>query len=77
MPSFACCAMQSAYALLMIRQRTRLLQAVPEPKAGLMVENLLGRLQQGLASVLGVLENYSTAFEALGGMRGERGPLLG
>ncbi|KAM0322516.1 hypothetical protein ACHAQA_009362 [Verticillium albo-atrum] len=68
MPSFACCAMQCAYALLMVHQKTRLMY--PEPgMGGPMVESLLVRLQTGLRSISGTLDNYAMAFEALGGMR--------
>ncbi|TDZ16665.1 Sorbicillinoid biosynthetic cluster transcription factor sor3 [Colletotrichum orbiculare MAFF 240422] len=68
MPSFACCAMQCAYALLMVNHKTRAMyteNALTTP----MVESLLLRLQTGLASISATLENYATAFEALGGMR--------
>lgn len=37
----------------------------------MVVNSLLVRLQQGLTSIYGTLANYATAFEALGGMRGE------
>lgn len=40
---------------------------------------LLAQCEQGLYSILGTLENYSVAFEAIAGMRGEsfeRGTLL-
>ncbi|KAI1821664.1 C6 zinc finger domain-containing protein [Xylaria intraflava] len=69
MPSFACCAMQCSYALLMIRERTESLYPKSNGGNGLLVENLRKRLQQGLFTVLATLENYGTAFEALGGMR--------
>lgn len=108
MPSFACCAMQCAYALLMVHQKTKSMypysaevasiaggaggSAVPNSNNGhngggvidsngggngagaprpLVVNSLLVRLQQGLTSIYATLSNYSTAFEALGGMRGE------
>lgn len=107
MPSFACCAMQCAYALLMVHQKTKSMYpysaevatiaggagagAVPNSNNGhsggvidnngsgngagaprpLVVNSLLVRLQQGLSSIYATLSNYSTAFEALGGMRGE------
>lgn len=118
MPSFACCAMQCAYALLMVHQKTKSMypysaevasiaggaggSAVPNSNNGhnghsgiidgsgngngsngagaprpLVVNSLLVRLQQGLTSIYATLSNYSTAFEALGGMRGQsdlRGP---
>ncbi|KAG7151808.1 hypothetical protein HYQ46_012384 [Verticillium longisporum] len=60
--------MQCAYALLMVHGKTRAMY--PEPgMGGPMVESLLVRLQTGLRSISGTLENYATAFEALGGMR--------
>lgn len=108
MPSFACCAMQCAYALLMVHQKTKSMYpysaevasiaggagggGVPNSNNGhngngggvidsngngggaprpLVVNSLLVRLQQGLTSIYATLSNYSTAFEALGGMRGE------
>lgn len=90
MPSFACCAMQCAYALLMVFQKTKSLYPfattdglggsvsggamgfgqVPTDTKPAVVGSLLVRLQQGLMSIYATLENYSTAFEALGGMRG-------
>lgn len=70
MPSFACCAMQSAYALLMVHQKTKSAYPPENGLSGPPVSLLLGRLQQGLTSVFATLENYATAFEALGGMRG-------
>lgn len=84
MPSFACCAMQCAYSLLMVHEKTKTLYpySYPGPVGEVasmtadgvgggpaVVGNLLSRLQQGLMSILGTLENYATAFEALGGMR--------
>ncbi|OTB06307.1 hypothetical protein M426DRAFT_55515, partial [Hypoxylon sp. CI-4A] len=69
MPSFACCAMQCSYALLMVKDRTESLYPASNSEAAL-VDNLRDRLQQGLISILVTLENYATAFEALGGMRG-------
>lgn len=74
MPSFACCAMQCAYALLMVHQKTKTLYGVDHPAGAappFVVNSLLARLQQGLTSIYGTLANYATAFEALGGMRGE------
>ncbi|KAI2467131.1 hypothetical protein F4781DRAFT_403158 [Annulohypoxylon bovei var. microspora] len=69
MPSFACCAMQCSYALLMVKDRTETLYPTSNGEAGPLVDNLRDRLQQGLVSILVTLENYATAFEALGGMR--------
>lgn len=70
MPSFACCAMQCAYVLLMVHDKTQTMYSTWNTNAGSLANDLLGRLQQGILSVLGTLENYGTAFEALGGMRG-------
>ncbi|KAI1640083.1 hypothetical protein F4809DRAFT_592497 [Biscogniauxia mediterranea] len=69
MPSFACCAMQCSYALLMVKDRTESVYPCSGGEASPLVDNLRERLQQGLISVLVTLENYATAFEALGGMR--------
>ncbi|KAI1462110.1 hypothetical protein F4805DRAFT_464831 [Annulohypoxylon moriforme] len=69
MPSFACCAMQCSYALLMVKDRTETMYPAANGEAGALVDNLRDRLQQGLVSILVTLENYATAFEALGGMR--------
>jgi hypothetical protein len=70
MPTFACCAMQSSYALLMIRHRAEIMGS-SSPTDNPMVSKLFDQLQHGLQSVVGALENYSIAFEALGGMKGE------
>ncbi|KAJ5518759.1 hypothetical protein N7453_001181 [Penicillium expansum] len=69
MPSFACCAMQSSYSMLMIRHRAEIMHP-KHSTASPMIEQLYIQLQQGLQSVVGALENYSIAFEALAGMRG-------
>ncbi|KAK9771243.1 putative Zn(2)-C6 fungal-type domain-containing protein [Seiridium cardinale] len=69
MPSFACCAMQCAYVLLMVHDKTQTMYSNWNGDTGSLANNLLGRLQQGILSILGTLENYGTAFEALGGMR--------
>ncbi|KAF3763401.1 hypothetical protein M406DRAFT_347123 [Cryphonectria parasitica EP155] len=68
MPSFACCAMQCAYALLMVHQKTRALYS-PNAAPGVVEGNLLIRLQQGLTSIYATLSNYAMSSEALGGMR--------
>lgn len=70
MPSFACCAMQCAYVLLMVYDKTQTMYSSWNGDTGSLANNLLGRLQEGILSILGTLENYGTAFEALGGMRG-------
>ncbi|KAI0863203.1 hypothetical protein F4860DRAFT_77234 [Xylaria cubensis] len=69
MPSFACCAMQSSYALLMVKDRIETIYPRSNGSSSVLVDNLRDRLQQGLLSVLATLENYAAAFEALGGMR--------
>ncbi|KAI1398327.1 hypothetical protein F4819DRAFT_468837 [Hypoxylon fuscum] len=69
MPSFACCAMQCSYALLMVKDRTESMYPTPTGESAPLVDNLRDRLQQGLVSILVTLENYATSFEALGGMR--------
>ncbi|KAH6659883.1 hypothetical protein BKA67DRAFT_530010 [Truncatella angustata] len=69
MPSFACCAMQCAYVLLMVHDKTQTMYSGWNGDTGSLANNLLGRLQQGILSILGTLENYGTAFEALSGMR--------
>ncbi|KAF2968271.1 hypothetical protein GQX73_g5331 [Xylaria multiplex] len=66
MPSFACCAMQCSYALLMVKDRTESIYPRSSGNNSILVDNLRDRLQQGLLSVLATLENYATAFEALG-----------
>lgn len=69
MPSFACCAMQCSYALLMVKDRIESIYPRPNGGSNILADNLRDRLHQGLFSILATLENYSTAFEALGGMR--------
>jgi hypothetical protein len=71
MPAFACCAMQCSYALLMVKDQTESTYPRSSGGSSVLVDNLRDRLQQGLLSVLATLENYATAFEALGGMRGK------
>lgn len=44
------------------------------PDTGSLAKSLLDRLQSALLSLLATLENYSVAFEALGGMRGMTSP---
>ena len=71
MPTFACCAMQSAYVLLMVKEQTETLYSQNRGDSGPLVDNMLSRLQQGLWSIWSTLVNYSAAFEALSGMQGE------
>ncbi|KAH7035630.1 uncharacterized protein B0I36DRAFT_94826 [Microdochium trichocladiopsis] len=74
MPAFACCAMQSCYALLMVKSKAQQLVAgqgtttETDSGSGPWQDNLAS-VQAGLFSVLMTLENYASAFEALGGMR--------
>ena len=75
MPTFACCAMQSAYVLLMVKEQTESLYPQTRGDTGPLVDNMLSRLQQGLWSIWSTLVNYSAAFEALSGMQGELGTL--
>lgn len=63
--------MQCSYALLMVKDRTESLYPRTNGSNSVLVENMRDRLQQGLISVFTTLENYATAFEALGGMRGQ------
>ncbi|KAK7927161.1 C6 zinc finger domain-containing protein [Apiospora marii] len=72
MPSFACCAMQCAYVLLSVYDKTQATYPQGTTSNDVLVNDLLGRLQQGMLSILATLENYGTAFEALGGMRGKQ-----
>jgi hypothetical protein len=69
MPSFACCAMQSAYTLLMVYHRTWVLAQQQEEDTQGKATQLLAKCDQGLRSILSALDNYAVAFEALGGMR--------
>lgn len=70
-PVFACCAMQSSYAMIMLSYKTKAMgfgemldgKASPATK-------LLEQLQDGLQRIVSALKNYSIAYEALGGMRG-------
>jgi hypothetical protein len=74
MPSFACCLMQSSYAMFMLYYKARVAkQLAPEPEndhgrdsTGQLIEEL----RQGLERIIGTVSNYSLAFEALDGMRG-------
>ena len=71
MPAFACCAMQSSYALLMLCHKAYDdKRNASDENMSLVVQGYIEHLQQGLVRVLEALENYSLAFEALGGMGG-------
>ncbi|PGG99982.1 hypothetical protein AJ79_08344 [Helicocarpus griseus UAMH5409] len=76
MPSFACCAMQSSYAMLMLYWKSRVIidptntnNMELSPLHG--SEELADELQYGLECVLAAVRNYAMAFEALDGMRDE------
>lgn len=81
-PVFACCAMQSSYALIMLGYKTRAMGFASAPtgsenmkmegkeKAENPAQKLLAQLREGLDMILGALRNYGCAYEALGGMRG-------
>jgi hypothetical protein len=68
MPVFACCAMQSSYALLMLCYRAKELNSRTSTNSAL--RSGLNELYSGLQRVLNALQNYSIAYEAIGGMRG-------
>jgi hypothetical protein len=67
MPAFSCCAMQGSYVLLMtcLRRWDRYDDSSSEMHPNVTV------LNDGLERILGALNNYSTAFEALQGMSSE------
>jgi hypothetical protein len=75
MPSFACCLMQSSYAMFMIFYKARVAkQFSPESEIDLASDSndrLVEELRQGLQRNIRALSNYSVAFEALDGMRDE------
>jgi len=66
-PVFACCAMQAAYAMIMLSYKTHAMGFSANGKAA---TQLLGQLESGLQMVLNALKNYSMAYEAIGGQRG-------
>ncbi|KAJ6036953.1 hypothetical protein N7540_001232 [Penicillium herquei] len=75
MPSFACCLMQSSYAMFMLFYKARVSkQMSPEGDCEISRDSndrILEELQKGLERILGAVSNYSMAFEALDGMRDE------
>jgi hypothetical protein len=74
MPAFACCAMQSSYALLILCRKSQEWNRNAAIGSGL--HDCLEELYAGLQRVLGALQNYSLAFEGLDGMRGKQFLLL-
>ncbi|KAL1953084.1 hypothetical protein VTO42DRAFT_3622 [Malbranchea cinnamomea] len=78
MPSFACCAMQSSYAMLMLYYRSRSMkQQVEDADQPIDPDELADELYHGLSCILTAVRNFSIAFEALGGMKEEiEGALL-
>ena len=70
LPSFACCAMQAAYALLMVCNQAWAMQTGAMP-ATQHPRKLLAQCEHGLYSILSTLDNYALAFEAIRGMRGK------
>ncbi|PGH02308.1 hypothetical protein GX51_04749 [Blastomyces parvus] len=73
MPSFACCAMQSSYAMLMLYYKSRVIDQTGNADNNPLnlSEELADELQCGLEYVISAVRNYSMAFEALDGMRDE------
>lgn len=75
MPSFACCLMQSSYAMFMIYYKASVAkQLSPDTeneRGGDSTSQLIEELRQGLERIITVVSNYSLAFEALDGMRGK------
>lgn len=73
MPIFACCAMQSSYAMIMLCHKTLSIQQASPFEDGLRkrTDKLLLQLHEGIKMILDALENYSMANEALTGMRGK------
>jgi hypothetical protein len=70
MPAFACCAMQASYALLMLCRKSQEWNR-SNPFISADAQKGLEELLAGLTRVLDALNNYSIAFEALGGMRAQ------
>jgi hypothetical protein len=68
MPVFACCAMQCNYALLMLSHKASRSHEYSDDD--IVLQGYKSHLRQALGVVVGSLENYSAAYEALDGMRG-------
>ncbi|KAJ5783006.1 hypothetical protein N7457_004780 [Penicillium paradoxum] len=76
MPSFACCLMQSSYAMFMIYYKARVAkqlspESMEDERGGSSTDQLIEELRQGLERIIAAVSNYSLAFEALDGMRDE------
>lgn len=71
MPSFACCLMQSSYALLMLFYKARVTKQLSPESGNELGDQLVDELRGGLKRLVAALSNYSMAFEALDGMRGK------
>ncbi|KAJ9216516.1 transcriptional regulator family: Fungal Specific TF [Paecilomyces variotii] len=79
MPTFACCVMQSSYALLMLCFKTRTLRENGTSfspngdgdNESLLLAGFINDLYKGLQLAIKGLSNYSIAFEAMQGMRDE------
>lgn len=75
MPSFACCLMQSSYAMFMIFYKARVAKQLSADENDALAADATGQLveelRQGLERIIAALSNYSLAFEALTGMSGE------
>lgn len=69
-PVFACCAMQSSYALIMLSYKTKAMGFVGSMEGQSPSMKLLEQLHDGLQLIVGALKRYSIAYEALGGMKG-------
>ncbi|QSZ33649.1 hypothetical protein DSL72_005217 [Monilinia vaccinii-corymbosi] len=71
MPIFACCAMQSSYAMIMLCHKTLVIKKTSpfDENLRMKTDKLLSQLHDGIQMILNALENYSTANEALTGMR--------
>ncbi|PWY67893.1 C6 finger domain protein [Aspergillus heteromorphus CBS 117.55] len=72
MPTFACCAMQSSYAMLMLCLKARAMHDTADDSlSNRPLSGFLDEVRQSLRLVSKALGNYSIAFEALNGMRDE------
>jgi hypothetical protein len=74
MPSFACCLMQSSYAMLMLFYKARVgvgfCSGPDEKDTESSLAEHISELRYGLRRTITAASNYSQAFEALNGMRG-------